>query len=252
MTLPLPHPSWALVYAAGHGKRMMPLTATQPKPMLPVAGKPLLAHALDKIAAAGVPNVAVNTHHCAQVAEDYLHTRTGAPRLHISHEDTLLETGGGTKNALDKAILATSAPFLAVNADTLWTDGPKGLAIHRLWQTWQALGDAPDVLLLLVPRTTAWGHDSDKGDYAFASTAAEGTGRLVRLSNKDAPYIYAGLQIVRPQLYADTRFGTAFSNLKIFDDAQEKGRLFGVVHDGGWYHFSTPESLDRFAREVTL
>jgi MurNAc alpha-1-phosphate uridylyltransferase len=98
-----------------------------------------------------------------------------------------------------------------------------------------------DVLLLLVPKDRAWGHEGNKGDYAMNAE-----GRLMRLSNPDAPYIYAGVQIVRPQMYADPALGARFSNLKIFDAAEAKGRLFGLVHDGGWFHFSTPQSLALF------
>ena len=100
-------------------------------------------------------------------------------------------------------------------------------------------------MLLLVPKANAWGHDSDKADYIMNSA-----GQLERLSSPAADYVYASLQIVRPELYKNHMSGTSFSNRDIFDAAQTAGRLYGLVHDGGWYHFSTPQSLDLFHQQV--
>ena len=233
--------TWAMVFAAGKGTRMMPLTTNCPKPMLEVLGKPLLGHALDTVHEAGIFHSVVNAHHCPEVIEHYLPTRTTPTQITLSKEIELLETGGGVKKALNEKLLNTTEPFVAINADILWTDGPSGSSLAQLHQAWEKLAGKADVLLLLVPKGNAWGHDSANGDYALAPT-----GQLVRLSSPEAPYVYAGLQITKPELYADPALGDRFSNLKIFDAAQAKGKLYGLVHDGGWFHFSTPQSLDLF------
>lgn len=229
----------AMIFAAGKGVRMMPLTADRPKPMLEVLGRPLLGHALESVAAAGINRVVVNTHHCPEAIRSYVPSY-----VKISHEPVLLETGGGVKKALAEGLLSDKEPLLAVNADILCTDGATP-AIARLSQEWGRLGSGVDVLLLLVPKAKAWGHDSDKADYNMATD-----GRLERLSNPQAEYVYAGLQILRPDLYGRYTNGDVFTNRDIFDTAQKAGRLYGLVHDGGWFHFSTPQSLDLFHRQA--
>lgn len=235
----------AIIFAAGKGTRMMPLTADRPKPMLEVAGKPLLGHAIDKVLAAGVEHIVVNTHHCAEVAQAYLQQHPGANKITISHESDLLETGGGVKHAIERGYLPNNQPFLAINADILWT-GEQTLS--RMIQAWQSLSDQADELLLLTPKEKAWGHDSAKADYNFTKPEQK-LGTIELLSSPEANYVYAGLQIVRPQLYFAQDFGTHFSNIKIFKHAEANGRLYGLAHEGGWFHFSTPESLSLFAQE---
>ena len=238
-------PPWAMIFAAGKGTRMMPLTLDKPKPMLAVAGQPLLAHALDRVAEAGMAHAVVNAHHCPQVIADYLPTRTTPADVRLSLEADLLETGGGVKHALEAGILDTTEAFVAMNADILCTNPEGQNTLQHMAQLWQDLGDKVDVLLLLIPKGKAWGHESANGDYALADN-----GQLTRLSNPAAPYVYAGWQITRPQLYDDADLGERFSNLEIFDRAEKAGRLYGMEHQGGWYHFSTPEALARFEEEM--
>ena len=241
-------PAWAMVFAAGLGTRMMPLTADRPKPMLSVLGKPLLGHALERVAQAGICQAIVNTHYCADSVREFIAVRKDAlPHVTLSHEEKLLETGGGVKKALDEGLLPKDASsVLLVNSDVLLTDlAGQPSAIERMAVGWSRLGNAVDVLLLLAPRANAWGHENPKGDYAFEGEE----GRLRRLANSPAPFVFAGMMIVRPKLYETAAFGEHFSNLKIMDAAQAKGRLFGVVHEGGWFHFSTPEALQRFHAE---
>lgn len=235
----------AMIFAAGKGTRMMPLTADRPKPMLELAGKPLLGHAIDKVLAAGIEHIVVNTHHCAAVAHDYLRQHPAASKITISHESEILETGGGVKHALERGYLPKDQPFLAINADILWTGDQ---TLTRMIQAWQSLGNRADELLLLTPKQKAWGHDSTKADYNF-NQPEQKLGTIKLLSSPEAHYVYAGLQIVRPQLYFAHDFGPHFSNIKIFKQVEESDRLYGLAHEGGWFHFSTPESLDRFVQE---
>lgn len=227
-------PKLAMVFAAGLGKRMMPLTADRPKPMVEIKGKPLLGYALDKVAAAGIEQAIVNVHYKPEAVIQYLGTRA-KPLTEVSRETELLETGGGIKKVLP---LLGDAPFLAVNSDILVQDASVN-AITRLGEAWD--GDKMDVLLLLTPKDKAYGHESQNGDYVVAAD-----GKLKRLSNPDAPYLYAGFQITKPELYRAADLGDKFSNLEIFDRAERAGRLYGLVHDGAWHHFSTPQSVHDF------
>jgi MurNAc alpha-1-phosphate uridylyltransferase len=242
MTTPDWTPDWAMVFAAGKGERMRPLTDTRPKPMLEVAGQPLLGHTLDSISEAGIANVVVNAHHCANVVEQYLPTRTTPPHIFLSHEPTLLDTGGGVKKALADGTLATLAPFLAANSDILLINGAIP-AIQRLVTAWNRLNGAADVLLLLMPQALAWGNEKPHGDYL---QRPDGTITRLGVDSSAKEFVYAGLQITRPELYSAPELGDCFSNLAIFDRAEKAGRLYGLVHDGNWYHFSTPQALALF------
>jgi MurNAc alpha-1-phosphate uridylyltransferase len=144
-------PSRAMVLAAGRGTRMRPLTATTPKPLIEVAGKPLIDHTLDRLADIGIEEAVVNVHYLAGLVEAHMRRRAAkAPRIVISDERArLLETGGGVKHALGKL---GDAPFLVVNSDDLWADGPRP-NLRRLVDCWD--GERMDALLLLAPTATS-------------------------------------------------------------------------------------------------
>ncbi|QQP87959.1 nucleotidyltransferase family protein [Skermanella sp. TT6] len=220
----------AMVLAAGLGLRMRPLTLEQPKPLIPVAGKPLLDHALDRVAAAGIGTAVVNTHYKGEMIADHLAGRT-SPRILLSPEADLLETGGGIRQALP--LLGTD-PFLSVNSDILWLDGPTP-AIDRLTRAWNP--ETMDALLLLHPAVAAFGYDG-KGDFHM-----DPLGRLTRRrSGEIAPFVFAGVQILKPELFADVPPG-AFSTNLIWDRLLESERLYGMRHDGLWFHVGTPASI---------
>ncbi|MEO0063373.1 MAG: Bifunctional transferase and synthase, partial [Pseudomonadota bacterium] len=187
MTAPLVTDS-AMVLAAGLGKRMRPLTASQPKPMVRVAGKPLLDHALDRLAEAGVGKAVVNVHYLASAIEAHVQTRA-VPQVVISDErELLLETGGGMVRAAPQL----PDPFYCLNSDNIWLDGPRN-AFHELSDAWDA--DKMDALLLLVPHTGARNFVG-KGDFRM-----DGYGRLTRRqSGRIAPFIFTGIQIVSKRL----------------------------------------------------
>lgn len=220
----------AMVMAAGLGKRMRPLTAAQPKPLVRVAGKPLIDHALDKLAEAGIARAVVNVHYLADALEAYLEERT-SPAIVISDERAaLLETGGGMIRALPEL----PDPFFCLNADNIWIDGPSN-AFQDLSQAWDA--DRMDALLLLVPHTRA-ANFTGKGDFHM-----DGLGRLRRRSSgRIAPHIYMGVQLVSHRLLRDAPQG-AFSTNVLWNRAIEEGRLFGTVFTGEWFEVGTPESI---------
>ncbi|WP_342162164.1 nucleotidyltransferase family protein [Methylobacterium sp. SD21] len=222
----------AFVLAAGLGTRMRPVTDTLPKPLVAVAGKPLLDHALDRAAEAGLTDAVVNVHWLAEQIEAHLARRTGPPRLTVSDErEALLETGGGIRKALP---LMGAAPFVVLNSDSFWLEGPEP-NLSRLIAAWD--GARMDALLLVAPTTTSLGYEG-AGDFLMAAD-----GRLERRGErKVAPFIYAGVAILKPALFADTPEG-AFSLNRLFDKAIASERLFGMRLDGQWLHVGTPEAI---------
>lgn len=222
----------AMIMAAGLGKRMRPLTATRPKPLIEVAGKALLDHVLDRLAAAGVKEVVVNVHYLADAVEAHLATRDHGLEVAISDErDLLLETGGGLVHAVD---LIDSDPFLAVNSDNLWVDGPAD-TLKLLASHWD---DAKmDALLLLVPLARARNHNG-MGDFHMTRT-----GRLRRRErSRVAPFVFTGIQMVSKRLLKDAPEGPFSTNI-LWDRAIEAGRCYGAVHQGLWFDVGTPKSI---------
>ena len=231
-----PAVSRAFVLAAGLGKRMRPVTATVPKPLVEVAGKALLDHALDRIAEAGIGTAIVNVHYLADLIEGHLARRTeggaAGPATRVSDERAaLLETGGGIRKALP---LLGDAPFVVLNSDSFWLEGPAS-NLRRLIETWD--GARMDSLLLVAPTATSLGYEG-AGDFVM-----DPDGRLERRGEREmAPFIYAGVAILNPALFADTPEG-AFSLNLLFDRAITNGRLFGMRLDGQWLHVGTPEAI---------
>jgi N-acetyl-alpha-D-muramate 1-phosphate uridylyltransferase len=220
----------AMVLAAGLGMRLRPITLTTPKPLVEVGGMTMLDRVLDRLAEHGVALAVVNTHHLGdQIARHVEARRT--PRIVLSHEEVLLDTGGGVKKALP---LLGDAPFFVANSDLLWTDGAEP-ALRRLAEAWDE--GRMDTLLLLQPTARAYGYDGE-GDFFLEP---EGTLRR-RAASAPAPYLFAGVQIVHPRLFHDAPDGKFSLNVQ-FDRAAAAGRLFGLVHKGGWYHVGTPDSL---------
>ena len=229
---PLPAVTRAFVLAAGLGKRMRPITATTPKPLVEVAGKSLVDYALDRIAEAGIPEAVVNVHYLADLMEAHLVRRRGGPAITISDErDKLLETGGGVKKALP---LLGTAPFMVLNSDSFWLEGPQP-NLRRLVAAWDP--ERMDMLLLLASAATSLGYDGP-GDFHM-----DKEGRLTRRAEREvSPFVYAGVAILKPELFADTPEGSFSLNL-LFDRAIRAERLFGLRLDGQWLHVGTPEAL---------
>lgn len=239
-------PAAAMVLAAGLGLRLRPLTENCPKPLIKLAGRTLLDRALDHLAAAGVARAVVNLHYLGHMIETHLSARS-APTIEFSREDeTLLETGGGVTKALP---LLGPVAFYVVNADITWTDG-KGPALQRLAAAWRD-GDM-DALLLLHPAATATGYDG-VGDYGLEQKPEGGVngqpGRLTRRRDRpSAPYVFTGVQMLHPRLFTDAPTGP-FSLTRLYDKAEEAGRLYGIIHDGDWHHIGTPAGLSE-AEEI--
>jgi MurNAc alpha-1-phosphate uridylyltransferase len=228
----------AMVLAAGRGERMRPLTEQMPKPLVSVAGKPLLDHVLDRLAAGGVERAVVNVHYFADQIERHLASRL-APQIKISDErQMLLDTGGGVVKALP---LLGGGPFFHVNSDTIWVEGGTPNLL-RLAVAFDAA--RMDALLLLAPRIGSVGY-SGRGDF-WMDTA----GRLTRRAGQDAPFVYAGAAILRPELFRDAPAG-AFSLTRLFERAAEMGRLHGLQLEGVWMHVGTPAAITAAEAAIT-
>ena len=231
MTTPRRAPKRAMVLAAGLGSRMRPLTDETPKPLIEVAGKPLIDYTLDRFAAAGVEEAVVNVHYLADMIERHVRART-TPRIAISDErDQLLETGGGLKKA--RALFGDN-PIFCANTDAILIDGAGPEPCARLAAAWR--DDATDAMLLLVPRDRASGYDG-RGDFDL-----DADGRLAWRTGESAAFVFTGLQIINPALLNDAPDGP-FSTRLLWDRAAARGGFRGVVHDGLWMHVGDPAGL---------
>jgi MurNAc alpha-1-phosphate uridylyltransferase len=223
----------AMVLAAGYGERMRPLTLTMPKPLVPLAGRALVDHVLDRLAQAGVKTAVVNVHYLHDLLEAHLATRKDKPpEIVVSDERSmLLDTGGGAKKALP---LLGRGPFFIHNADSVWSEGAAP-ALPRMLKLWNPA--AMDCLLLLAPVATSIGYGA-KGDFAMAPD-----GKLARRGERHVvPFAFAGVSLCDERLFKDSPDGRFSLNL-LWDRALAKGRLYGMRLDGTWMHVGTPEAL---------
>lgn len=222
----------AMVMAAGLGKRMRPLTATQPKPMVRVAGKPLIDHSLDRLAEAGVAKAVVNVHYMPEPLIAHLALRD-RPSVTVSDErDLLLETGGGMVKAHRADLLPD--PFFCLNSDNIWLDGPQN-AFADLSARWNP--DEMDALLLVISHARAVNFRG-AGDFHM-----DAVGRLSRRKpGRIAPFIYTGIQIVSHRLLGDAPDGP-FGTMTLWERAMQQGRLFGTSFTGLWFEVGTPQAI---------
>lgn len=220
-----------MVLAAGLGTRMRPLTDALPKPLVKVAGKTLIDHVLDRLAAAGAEMAVVNVHHMADQIEAHVKGRT-RPRIEISDErGELLDTGGGVVKALP---LLGDQPFFHMNSDTLWIEGVTP-NLARLGSEFDPA--RMDILLLLASTTASIGYEG-RGDFVMAPD-----GRLARRTERAVtPFVYAGAAVLSSAMFADAPKGK-FSLNRIFDRAIEAGRMYGLRLEGTWMHVGTPAAI---------
>ena len=224
-------PTHAMVLAAGLGTRMRPITDKTPKPLVKVNGRSLIDHALDRLVDGGIKNVVVNLHHFGDQIERNLKQRDDLGISFSWEKDERLETGGGVKQALD---MLGPSPFWVINSDSLWLNGPTSMMerMHRVWDDKRM-----DGLLLLHSTVDAYGYNG------FGDFNAESDGLLSRRQDQEVtPWLFTGIQILHPRLFKDAPEG-AFSLNLLYDQALENNRLFGMVHDGEWFHVGTADGL---------
>ena len=225
-------PKRAMILAAGLGLRMRPITCRIPKPMVHLAGRPLLSHALERLEAVGVTDVVINIFHFADQIERYYKNYKGAS-ITFSRETHLLDTGGGVKLALS---MLGQQPFFVINGDAFWLNGPSD-ALARLAKQWSS--SQMDALLMLHSTVDAYGYDG-VGDFH-----CKPDGKLIRRAEQEvSPWLFSGVQILDPDIMLKAPNG-AFSLNSIYDQALERDRLYGMIHDGELFHVGTPESLEK-------
>lgn len=224
-------PQAAMVLAAGLGLRMRPLTDSMPKPLVPVAGKPLITHLLELLTRAQLQRVVINAHYLADQIKQFATEYTDTPLTISDESDRLLDSGGGVKKALPH--LGTD-PFFVLNADSFWIDGPRS-NLRRLAEAWNPAH--MDILLLVASGTQVTGY-SGPGDFVM-----DPIGRLTRRPERMlAPFVYAGVAIMRSTLFADTPDDPFSLNL-LFNRAIAEHRLFGLRLDGEWLHVGSPDAI---------
>jgi MurNAc alpha-1-phosphate uridylyltransferase len=225
-------PATAMVMAAGKGTRMMPLTASKPKPLIEVAGTTLLDHVLDLLREAGVGRIVVNVHYLAGQIEAHLAAKAADFDIAISDERALLrDTGGGLIQALP---LIAGDPFFCVNADN-WFVGTGRNALLRMAEAWNPA--VMDVLMLVVPFEHA-GNTQGQGDFDL-----DPAGHLSRDGPKRArPYVWTGIQMLAKHVVTDPP-AEVFSTNLFWDRAIARRRCHGLVHEGQWFDVGYPEAI---------
>lgn len=235
-----------MVFAAGLGTRLRPLTERVPKPLVEVGGRSMLERALDALERAGIELAVVNTHHLAEQVHARVADRRRqgrGPEVVLAHEQPVLETGGGIVNALG---LLGDEPFVSLNADVVWLDGPTP-ALSRLAAAFEP--GRMDALLLVHPRERAVGY-TGPGDFALAPD-----GELRRAEVPPRPFVFTGLQIWHPRAF-DGREARPFSLGDLYRERRGAGQrlrgLYGLPHDGAWLHVGTAAELDAACRYLSI
>jgi N-acetyl-alpha-D-muramate 1-phosphate uridylyltransferase len=222
----------AMIMGAGLGSRMRPLTDDRPKPLVRVAGKTLIDHSIDRLVAAGVTTVVVNLHYKAEMLRAHLRQRHNVKIIFSDETEKLLDTGGGVVKALH---LFGDKPFLVLNSDSIWVEGPVA-ALPAMMAHWDEA--RMDGLLLLADMQTVLGYEG-RGDFVLKAQ-----GHVLRArDHAGAAYAYPGVQIAHPRMFAGAPDGPFSTNL-MWDRAITKDRLFGTVLDGVWIHVGTPQARD--------
>jgi len=220
----------AMVLAAGYGVRLKPLTDRMPKPLVPVAGRPMIDYALDKLQSYCVEKIVINVSYLKEQLTAHLTTRKNLA-IQISEEPEPLETGGGLKKA--QSFLGNE-PVFVINSDIIWTDNNES-ALDRLVQNWD---DAKmDFLLLAQPKSKAIGHDKGE-DHLFIKSE-----NTIDWNEDDAPYIIAGVYIFHPRVLADAPDGK-FSVKILWHRALAQSRFFCLPHHGRWFQTGTIADIE--------
>nr|WP_321454589.1 nucleotidyltransferase family protein [uncultured Cohaesibacter sp.] len=235
----LNRPKTGMILAAGMGKRMRPLSAITPKPLINVGGRAIIDRPLTALERAGVERTVINVHYLADLIEVHVRQYDKFEIVISDERETLLETGGGVVKALPSL---GKDPFYLLNSDSFWMEGSVN-NLDLLAQYW--MDETMDALLLLAPTVSAVGYKG-RGDFLL-----DPYGRLRRRkAHEVSPYVYSGAAIIHPRLFKDSAEDTHSLNQE-FDKAIKKGRLFGLIMDGTWLHVGTPRDIRSAERAIT-
>ena len=223
----------AMIFAAGFGKRMHPLTTKVPKPLLKVNGKPIIFYIIEDLIKLNFKNIVINTHHLSEKFHDELkpYSRT----IKIIFEEEILDTGGGFLNAIKKNYFYNlKSPKVLINGDVLWKKTANS-PIKNILRNWNE--EKMDLLLCLIKKRYFFGYKG-KGDFNLEEPQKE-ISRLKLELQKD--FVFSGLQIVKPRLLQEKN-EKKFSMREIFFSNIEKN-IYGINDKNEWYHFSEPDDL---------
>ena len=224
-------PNKAFILAAGLGSRLRPYTDNTPKPLVTVGGKTLLDRTLDHLASVNVNEIAANTHYLPDQIKAALAARPEF-KTHISYEETLLDTGGGIKNLL--APLGNEA-FYILSGDGLWENAANQNTLQAMSEAWN--DETMDILMLLQP-ISSMKLTGSAGDYSLGSD-----GLPIRSLDKTGDYMFTSMRINHPRIFKNSP-DQPFNYRDLMDEAQNKGRLAAIIHNGDWHHISTPADLE--------
>jgi MurNAc alpha-1-phosphate uridylyltransferase len=224
----------AMVFAAGYGTRLKPLTDRMPKSLIPVAGKPMIEYALDKLKAYGIEEVVINVSHLRDQLIAYV-SRFRGLTIKVSEEAEPLETGGGLKKALP---LLGSGPFFVINSDIVWTD-TQDTALERLTRHWD--DTRMDLLLLVQSKAEAVGYDTGE-DHLFITP-----GNTKDWDERAAPYIIAGIGVMHPRILLEAPEGK-FGVKILWRQAFSQNRLVCLPHRGRWFQTGTVADIEKAER----
>lgn len=224
-------PDEAFILAAGKGTRLRPYTDTSPKPMVSVWGKPIIEHTLEKLHESKIKKTIINLYYLGDRIKEYFENYNKID-LVFSEENDLLDTGGGIKFALHNL---SGKPFFIINGDAFWTNGSSKNTFKRLSDYWDQTN--MDILILLQP-VSKMSVTQGIGDYDL-----DESGRAIRNHKKTGTHMFGGIRIAKTTIF-DGIEDQSFSFLSLMDNAEKLGTLYGLEHDGEWYHISTPKDLD--------
>lgn len=250
----------AMVLAAGFGKRLRPLTDHCPKPLIKVAGRSMLDRSLDALANNGMEEVVINGHYLSEQIAAHLNKRRAVGRdpfsIFYSHEEEILETGGGILRVLDRF---KGEPFYVINGDIMWLDPAHGSTLHDLAIGYHALEQhaRTDALLLLHEVDKAIGYDG-KGDFEISLLPQEtlSLGAILKPPHQPSyPYVFTGISVIHPRLF-DQAPKDPFSLSLLFgkykNDTDHYQYVYGLKHQGTWYHIGTPNELNAATDHIML
>ena len=223
----------AMIFAAGFGKRMRPLTKEVPKPLLKVNGKPIIFYIIEDLINLNFKNIVINTHHLSERFHDELkpYSRT----IKIVFEEEILDTGGGFLNAIKRNYFSNlKSPKVLINGDVLWKKTVNS-PIKNILRNWNE--EKMDLLLCLIKKRYFFGYKG-KGDFNLEEPQKE-ISRLKLERQKD--FVFSGLQIVKPKLL-QKKNKKKFSMREIFFSNIKK-KIYGINDKNEWYHISEPDDL---------
>ncbi|MBX7146621.1 MAG: nucleotidyltransferase family protein [Alphaproteobacteria bacterium] len=223
-------PDQAVILAAGLATRLRPITQDMPKALVPIHGRPIIDFIFDQLKNINIKNVVVNAHYFYEQIEHHLQKYSDF-NIQISREKEILETGGGIKQALS---FLKNDIFFVINAKILWSNG-KINVLKRLVNFWDS--KKMDALLLLHPTVSAVGYEG-MGDFFLDQNGLVSRRKNLQIS----PFLFTGIQLLHPKIFQNTPDGFFSMNL-IYDKLIQDKKLYGIRHDGEWFHISTPKHL---------